>query len=145
VCGLGLVERRPWRARGLSTTGVYQKHGELRTFLIEGVDSYFGERSHSERTNGQRAATYPSTSQRRHQHKNMEMVDLPSSLAASQTSTMITMSTRREPEDNDLPGVVVDSDDHNRNSRRRKEESGTRGDIGIEQVGEQSVDSGGYE
>jgi len=66
----------------------------------------------------------------------MEMVDLPSSLAASQTFTAITMSTRREPEDNDLPGVAVDSDDNNRNSRRRKEESGTRGDIGIEQVGE---------
>ena len=46
---------------------------------------------------------------------------------------MTTMSTRREPEDNDLPGAVVDSDDHNRDSRRRKEESGkSQWELGME-------------
>jgi hypothetical protein len=46
---------------------------------------------------------------------------------------MTTMSTRREPEDNNLPGAVVDSDDHNRDSRRRKEESGkSQWELGME-------------
>jgi hypothetical protein len=45
---------------------------------------------------------------------------------------MTTMSTRREPEDNDLPGAVVDSDDHNRDSRRKEESGKSQWELGME-------------
>lgn len=76
--GVTESERDVGEREGRRQRGSIKNYGEFGTFLMRWILSYLGECSGSDRTNGQRAATYSPTSQRRHQRENMEKAESPS-------------------------------------------------------------------